>query len=43
LPDASNGASSPLPLVGLIVGLVAVLGAWTASLRARPLRRRVMA
>jgi hypothetical protein len=43
LPSAATGSSSPLSLVGLIVGLVAVLGAWAASLRARPLRRRAVA
>ncbi len=40
---SSSAGSSPLPLVGFIVGLVAVAGAWGISLRARPVRRRAVA
>ncbi len=43
LHPSSSASSSPVALIGFIVGLVAVAGAWLASLRLRPLRRRAMA
>ncbi len=39
----SGGSSSLLPLIGFIVGLVLVAGAWGLSLRARPVRGRAVA
>lgn len=43
LPRDRSSSSSPLALIGLIIGAVAVVGAWAASLRVRPLRRRAVA
>jgi hypothetical protein len=40
---ASSGSSSATPLIGFAIGLIAIAGAWAASLRMRPLRPRVAA
>jgi hypothetical protein len=39
----AGGGGGPLPLIGLLLGAAILAGAWTASLRARPLRARVPA
>jgi hypothetical protein len=42
-PKAAGQGTPVAPLIGFAVGLVAIAGAWGASLRLRPIRQRVAA
>ncbi|HET9073937.1 MAG TPA: hypothetical protein VFN48_05105 [Solirubrobacteraceae bacterium] len=42
-PGVRHGGSSPVSIIALVVGGLAVLAAWAVSLRTRPLRTRVPA
>jgi hypothetical protein len=42
-PKSAGGSTPVAPLIGFAAGLVAIAGAWGASLRLRPIRQRVAA